>query len=382
MVLCFQSLNNNQPSQNLCLNEMSTQAKAQPISWDYIIAKIKEKKCLLVLGHEAFNADNDHSTQEGLSDYIDLKNNPFVKRYYKHEDLYLFENKSHRTQFCHQFKNFYRQQQPCEIINLLADIPFHVYLTLTPDIRLVHSFDRKNFNYQHGFYKKNTDPQNIRVPIIENPLIYNMFGCIENEESLILSHDDLYDYFKSIFKRQSMPSQLKDELSEILNIIFLGVSFDKWYLQILLRELEIHNQQYAFTRFASSMTYNSDLSSFCHDQFQIQFIDKNIVEFVKELHDRIHADPEMTFRAGSVIKLDLSTTVRDLIAAGSIEGAIETLSEALEEGEWQDDINKLEGRFARLKKRTRAGVIGSNEIAQEEARIAENILDLLKIAKT
>lgn len=360
---------------------MNGESKTQPIDWDYIITKIKEGKCLLVLGQEAFNHPGEKNIQEQLLEALQLGQSPFVKRYYENENLFLFGEKSHRTQFCHAYKNFYRKQQPSEVIRLLADIPFHVYLTLTPDMLLVDAFRNKNYLFQHGFYKKNTDPQPIKNPNADQPLIYNMFGCIENEESLILSHNDLYDYFKSIFKRQSMPTQLKDELSGILNIIFLGVSFEKWYLQILLRELEIHNQEFAFTRFASTMIPNPNLSSFCQEQFKIQFIDENIVEFVKELHQRIQNDADLPLRAGVEKKMDVASSIREFIGNGNLDAALETLAEALDGTGFQDEMDKLMGRFGRLKKRRIANVLTSQDIELEEAKITEAILELMKLAK-
>ncbi|MCY7326972.1 MAG: SIR2 family protein, partial [Saprospiraceae bacterium] len=313
---------------------MNNAAHPKPIDWDYLLDKIGDKECLLILGPEAFTDTSGETAQARLLRTLNLERNPHIRRHYAAEDFFLFDHKSHRTQFCHQIKRFYRAERPGELISRLADLPLHIYLTLTPDLLLPEMFREKNFPYQHGFYKKNTDPQPIRPPSAENPLIYNLVGCIENEESLVLSHDDLYDYFKSIFKRQSMPAELKDELAHIRNILFLGVPFDKWYLQILLRELDIHNQQYAFTRFAASQAVSDELCTFCFEQFQIQFVDKNLDDFVRELHRRCADDPHIKFRVSAGPKTDISTLVRRLIAEGDTETTLEQLTEHLDGSDW------------------------------------------------
>ena len=359
---------------------MSNKARPEPIDWDYLLDKIRDEECLLILGPEAFVDASGETTQARLLRTLDPANNPHIRRYYPGEDFFLFDHKSHRTQFCHQIKRFYRAERPGEMISLLSDIPFHIYLTVTPDLLLPEIFREKNFNFQHGFYKKNTDPQSIRQPSAENPLIYNLVGCIENEESLVLSHDDLYDYFKSIFKRQSMPAELKDELAEIRNILFVGVPFDKWHLQILLRELDIHNQQYSFTRFAANQAVTDDICTFCFEQFQIQFVDKDVDYFVRELHRRVAADKSISIRVSAGPKSDISVLVRRFIANGETELALEHLANYLEGSELQDEVDKINGRFGRFKKRRIAGVLSADEITLEENRINADILELLKKA--
>jgi hypothetical protein len=349
----------------------------KPIDWDYLLDKIRDEECLLILGHEVFADAQGEAVHTRLMRTLDLPNNPYVQRYYPSDDFFLFDHKSRRTQFCHQVKRFYRDQTPGELLGLLAEIPFHIYLTITPDLLLPQAFQQHDFVFQHGYYKKNTDPQSIRPPSAENPLVYNLFGCVENEESLVLSHDDLYDYFKSIFARRSMPSELKDELREVRNLLFLGVPFDKWYLQILLRELEIHNQQYAFTRFAANQTLSDEIHTLCVEQFQIQFIEHNISDFLRELHSRIQQDPQLSLRRSAGPQTDVRSLIRHHIAEGETDSALEALADHLDGTRWQDEADLLRGRFGRLEKRRRAGVLNTDEISLESARINHDLLDLI-----
>ncbi|MEI6410838.1 MAG: SIR2 family protein [Bacteroidota bacterium] len=357
---------------------MTNAVHPKPIDWDYLLDKIRDKECLVILGPEVFADASGETTQARLLQALDPDNNPHVRRYYKDEDFFLFDHKSHRTQFCHQIKRFYRAERPGELVRKLADIPFHIYLTITPDLLLPESFREKNFQFQHGYYKKDTDPQAIKLPSAENPLIYNLFGCIENEESLVLSHDDLYDYFKSIFTRRSMPGELKDELREIRNMLFIGIPFDKWHLQILLRELEIHNQQYAFTRFAANQNLSTEISTLCFEQFQIQFIDKNVDEFVQELHRRVEADPGINFRESAVNQSDIPSSVKRLITSGETVAALELLNDQFDGSLYQQDIDMLNGRYSRFKKRRIAGVLSVDEITLEENRINSELLELVQ----
>ena len=169
----------------------------------------------------------------------------------------------------------------------LAKIPFHVLLSVTPDKLLPQAFQEENFEFQFDHYKKKQEPPKIKKPTKESPLIYNLLGCVDNEESLILTHNDLYDYFKSIFELNSLPEQLKQALKnrEINCFIFLGVPFDKWYMQLLMRELGIHQNQDDFIRYAVNQSMTEEIKTFCAEQFTIQFVDKNIPDFVQKLYE-------------------------------------------------------------------------------------------------
>lgn len=359
----------------------NTRAHLQPIDWDFLIDKIREGKCLLVLGDEAFADNTGETPHTRLLKALDLPNNPNVKRYYPGDDFFLFEKKPLRTSFIFQFKQFYKNQQPGELISLLAEIPFHIYLTVTPDTMLPDAFKSKNYAYQHGFYKKNTDPQPIKSPTVDNPLIYNLFGCIENDESLLLSHDDLYDYFKSIFARKSMPIELKDELRNIHNLIFIGVPFDKWYLQILLREFELHNQNYEFTRFAANEVISNEISTLCFEQFQIQFVDRNVDHFVRELHRRVAEDKEIVFRKSVRVK-GIKEEIEMYIDTGDADSAMEQLMLFCVDTYLMNEAIQLKSRYRRLTLRRIGGMIDGKELMDEESRIQQDILALAKIAAT
>ncbi|MBL7796948.1 MAG: SIR2 family protein [Saprospiraceae bacterium] len=349
-----------------------------PIDWDYLLDTIRDEECLLIVGRDALTDAKGETAHARLLQALDLPNNPHIRRYYPGEGFFLFDHKSHRTQFCHQIKRFYRSEVPGEVLGLLAEIPFHIYMVLNSDLLLSQAFQDRNFAFQHGYYKKNTDPQPIRPPSAENPLLYHLFGCVENEESLVLSHDDLYDYFKSIFARRSMPGELSDELRRVRNLLFLGVPFDKWYLQILLREFELHNEQYAFTRFAANQALSDEVCTLCMEQFQIQFIENNIQDFVRELHRRVAADPHLGLRADAGPRTDMHALVRAHLAGGETETALDALADNLEDSTWQEDVEKLSGRFGRLKKRRLAGILSVDESLRLENEINFDILELLK----
>lgn len=349
------------------------------INWEFILDKLREEQCLLVLGPEVYRAANGGSLREDLIRQLSLPNNENIQKYYEEDDFFLFDDPYKRTLACHQIKGFYRTAEPGETIRQIAQLPFHAILTITPDKVLPTAFEQLNFNFQFGHYKKNIDPQPIKPPSIGMPLIYNVFGCIDNEESMVLTHNDLYDYFKSIFARKSMPDRLNVLLQEVKNIIFLGVPFEKWYFQLLLRELGIHQQQYEFTRFAANQSLTDELRTFCYDQFKINFIANNIDGFIQELFERCRQEGLLR-QEGPAPTSELDK-VKKLVAKGEMDEAIDLLMDLTDGSTLEDDVAHLAGRYRKYKKRAIKGVLYQEEKTVQEAQLIEAILEIASEAE-
>ena len=351
-------------------------ATSSPINWDFIVEKIKEEKCILVLGPGAYQTEGASPVEEQLVAYLKEHNEGNIERYYKEDHFFLFNESYKRTLTCHSIKSFYEQLEPTPLLEKIAEIPFHIILTVTPDTLLPKIF-RARYNYQFGYYKKNKDPQKISPPSKALPLIYNLFGCIDNEESIVLTHNDLYDYFKSIFARRSMPAHLSTQLRSIKNIIFLGIPFNKWYMQLLLRELEIHNPSFEFIRYASNQEKNDELATFCYEQFRINFSNKTINDFVNQLHGRI-------VQAGMIRKEEEEAAsptekVRVLVREGELEEAIDALLEYAEGTDNEEEVDILSSRYRRHQKKVIKGIINNQDAQVEENKFIDAILQLTSL---
>lgn len=352
----------------------------ESLNWDFILDKIQNEQCLLVLGPEAFTGEDGVSHHDKLIRQLDPANNKHIRRFYEYEDFFLFENLSKQTLVCYEIQSFYQQTRPDETLRRIAQIPFHVVFTVTPDKLLNRAFDESGFHYQFGYYKKHKEPQEIKPPTKQNPLLYNLFGCLDSEESLILTHNDLYDYFKSIFARKSMPQLLKDQLRNIRNILFLGVPFDKWYMQLLLRELEIHNADYAFLRFAANQSLPGDIETFCTEQFNINFIfdkgenRKSIAQFVSDLHERCAQRGLLRQQGGK--ELSAGEKIRRSVADGKLEEALNLLEDSTLDSELANDVAMLSGRFRNFMRRSTNNLLRENEKEVQEANLSNDILTL------
>ncbi len=355
--------------------------QTEKINWDFLLAKIEEEACVLVLGPELLAPGEGRSLQQALVDYLDVANNDMILRYYPDDQFFLFRESYHRTLVCHVIKKFFQEELAAtDTLRKIAEIPFHIYLDVAPDKVLNKIFHDLELSCQYGLYRKNKDPHAIETPTRKLPLIYNVFGSIDSDESLILTHDDLYDYFKSIFARKSMPQELKDKLQDAKNFIFLGVPFEKWYMQLLLRELEIH-KPHDFLRFAANQSLSEDVETLCIEQFHIQFIQEQyrIPEFIDELHRRcaergLLREKSQSFDAG----LD---DVRRLVQQAEIERAIERFETLAEGTNLEEEVEKIALRFARFQKRDLKGMHTSDERSKAEAELSDALMQLIGQAR-
>lgn len=349
------------------------------IDWKAIIGKIRKEKCILILGPGAYLSATGSLLHEDLLKEINIENNPNIQKYYREDGFFLFNRGGGRAFTCEKIEEFYRNQVPTTFIDRLAQIPFHVILSVTPDKLLTKSFLNQNFPFQFDHYKKMHEPSSIKKPSKETPLIYNLFGCIDEEESLVLTHNDLYDYFKSIFTRKSIPDKLKNALQqrEINTFIFLGVPFDKWYMQLILREFDIHRSQENFIRYAANASLTDEIKTFCTEQFTIQFVTNQVPDFIDTLFKHCK-DLGVLRKTEGTSKWE---QLRVLISKGELNTAIQQFGILTKGTELESEATGISGRFRRFERKKRNGVLDSRDIPVQENQIAEDFLDLIYEAK-
>lgn len=133
----------------------------------------------------------------------------------------------------------------------LAALPFTLCVSTTPDRFLLNAFTEapgKEPTYDYHHFQP--DPTRVRersarvMPPEENPetkpLIFDLYGSLDELDSLVLTENDLLDYLVSV-ARQSPPlhpyvsSQFSDPT---VSFLFLGFGFHQWYVRILLHVLK------------------------------------------------------------------------------------------------------------------------------------------------
>ncbi len=240
-----------------------------------IIDDIKNQRAILILGPDYFRVDGE-STNKKIRQKMFENASSDIAYFYEKNNLYIFSSIQGKLRASRQMRRFYDEIMPDEtIMQYIVQTPFHVVLSLSPDSFVSEAFQRygveHRFHYfQHRFpYDKNEE---IEKPSKISPLIYNLFGSIHENDSLVLDFDDLYKMVQSILGTSSLPNKLLRAFREAGTYIFLGFQFDKWYAQLLLKLLSDGG------RGEKLIAINSDISD--HDlkhrlllQFNIVFVE-------------------------------------------------------------------------------------------------------------
>lgn len=205
---------------------------------------------------------------------------------YNHDGFFLFSSPEEKTRLFKEINDFFEERNNEEIIQKIAEIPFHVAVSINPDISLKRLFVKNSYPHVFEFFDKKIKKDIAETPSSKKPLIYNLFGSITNLDTLILSHDDLFEYFRALMGNDVLPQELRTALESASNYIFLGFQFDKWYVQLILSLLKLNDKQYNFIRYASANAISNEIKSLCINHYRIQFIGADNNVFINTLYDK------------------------------------------------------------------------------------------------
>ena len=360
--------------------------------WEVVLDALEDQKCVLFLGPQLYTAPGGGVMEEALAEALDAQDpdNPFIRNYYEEDGFFLFREARFRRRVVRQIRQFYEQPFPesQELLEKVARIPFHLIFLMTPDNLLLDTLRRGGYPFQHDFYFRNQPAKDYVFPTRDNPLIYHMLGCLEEDESLVLTHNDLFDYLHSVFNSNSMHQELKTELADAYNYLFLGLPFEKWYLQLLLRVLSLHTDKLkSLERFASRPEAPTEKGLF-EEQFNIEFVPDQAPAFIEELYRQCEGRgllrplPE---QSGHGTVEAAFAKIQKWIARADIQKAMEELKGLLEpyrprSEELLRELLLLMSSYQNLEKQSQLGIDGP-EAGKEKNRIIYALLNLMDEAK-
>ncbi|MEL6718089.1 MAG: SIR2 family protein [Bacteroidota bacterium] len=356
------------------------------MNWDLTIDTIQNGKCILFLGPELFTNAQGERLEERLLSYLQVAEDEQVRVY--EDGLFFFKDPTRHTLISYNIRQFFEQENLDEakvLFEQIAHIPFHFIIGITPDHLLEQAFQLQNFKFNADFYKKKQiNNKDSVIPSAQKPLLYNMFGSIHHPESLILDHNNLFDYLESVFEGNKLSNTLRDHiLSDTQSIIFLGVPFERWYMQLIMRILQLNGNE-KFLRFADSQNVSEQIRVFGKDEFLINFIPNDIPEFVKEIHQRCEA--KGILRSQEAPKTSFVESLLSKFKDGKIDAIFEPFEDWLDElgdraAELLEDLASLSNRYRRHQRKINKGILSTEYATVETNAISDALLGLLQQAK-
>jgi hypothetical protein len=140
----------------------------------------------------------------------------------------------------------WRESHPTDAHAVLAKLDIPVYITTNPDNLLESALVAAGKQPRVDVCRWNSDLEDLPSidekepdyrPDKDRPLVYHLFGCIENPESLVLTEDDYFDYLIGVTSNKDLvPGAVRRRLADSA-LLFLGFRMDDWNFRVLFRSV-------------------------------------------------------------------------------------------------------------------------------------------------
>jgi hypothetical protein len=153
-----------------------------------------------------------------------------------------------------------REQDPFEPHRVLAALPFEVYITTNPDDLLAEALraqdDRQPVveicRWKEGLGLPSIyDAEPRYRPSFQRPLVYHLFGHLEEPESLILTEDDYFDYLMWVNRTEAQIPTVVTTAWSANALLFLGFQMEDWNFRVLFRSILNEDRRYRRRRHKS-----------------------------------------------------------------------------------------------------------------------------------
>jgi hypothetical protein len=140
-----------------------------------------------------------------------------------------------------------RLVDPYEPHSVLARLPFKTFITTHPSDLLADALTAEGKHPQaelcrwkdEPIWPKSIfdDPTSQYEPSRQSPLIYHLFGHLQELDTLVLTEDDYFDYLIGVTRDNDLiPETVRRALADSA-LLFLGFRMDEWDFRVLFRSI-------------------------------------------------------------------------------------------------------------------------------------------------
>ncbi len=139
-----------------------------------------------------------------------------------------------------------REAFPMEPHKALAQLPLPIFITTNPDTLLTSALIDAGKDPQVVLCPWNEYIEQVEsvydrepdyFPTPERPLIYHLFGRIDEPDSIVLTEDDYFDFLIGVTGNKDLiPSVVRRALADTA-LLFLGFQMDDWNFRVLFRSI-------------------------------------------------------------------------------------------------------------------------------------------------
>jgi len=281
----------------------------QDSSWRKLIRTIQNDTCVLLLGPDIVYDphDSNHTPLSAklirtLADELDDREIASSIDKLAHVAQLFQIKKRDRMDLEFAIEDFYRdyEGQTTEAHLKLAELPFSLCIDITHVSFMETAYEQVGKSPIRDFYSfRQPKPPSPIKGTSERPLIYKLFGSLEELDSLVITENDLLDFLVNVSKNApSLPGDLTSRLRDPqTSFLFLGFGFHNWHFRILLHALKAEHE-----RRNLSMALE-DAAFFAHPDWQqtmlfydkehrLEFYHASWLAFAADLSQRFDAEEQ------------------------------------------------------------------------------------------
>jgi len=155
-----------------------------------------------------------------------------------------------------------QQRDPLNTYNILANLPFKIYINASPDNLLEQALKAtippriprvEYFRWNFALSLEDQINWEQFKPSVNEPLIFHMFGRYVFPDSLVLSEDDHFEYLKQI--KSGLPTLIDKALNNH-NLLILGFNLSDWTFRVLFHSM-LDNDRLSKRQQLINMKYKS-----------------------------------------------------------------------------------------------------------------------------
>jgi hypothetical protein len=210
-----------------------------------------------------------------------------VTQYFPTDNLFSFNsNKNHPILVRNKVVEFFKHENYGDkpLLDLISRLPIPLIINVCPDDSVRQLFEIKNIEYSWGYFSKDPRPEfkDIPKPTETKPVIYNIFGSIKNDQSILLTHGNLYTLIEKLLPENSLPPSIEEYIKEANSFIFLGFKFDSWYYQLLCHKLKVKTPGTEKISIGSPSCNNLN-SVIMKNHFELAFTQNNPTQVIERI---------------------------------------------------------------------------------------------------
>jgi hypothetical protein len=245
-------------------------------------------KCVLVLGPDLYVKEIDGKIWERKEYFRSLETEIDNTRFFEQDEVFSTPNELGLE---NKVKNFFTGGGDLSLIELISTIKFPLILNSSPDETLSDFLLPRDPSVKFDYFEGEHDTNKNLGCDFNNPLIYNVFGKASDPQSLILSHNSLFEKIQQVLPKQSFPKCIQTIIENSRSFIFLGFKFSSWSYQLLSYKILSENKAPRRNRISSTqLNVNHVVNMIMSSAMGLNFYYHTPSQLLKKTIDAIKKD--------------------------------------------------------------------------------------------